>query len=150
MRNAPPVSINGYPALQSAQFQLAGEVRKGGLEVFRSNRVAISFTHTASCMARPVLAVAAMPVQVMRRRNVQGRVPVEEAYGFQAESRVHYRHDGPVLGSGYVVMPEGVPDYQVGILNIAVGFSVCGETTSSGMLVGIVARGIHLTRDRRG
>ena len=71
--------------------------------------------------ARPVGDPARSAAVAGRRGDVEGRVPVEEPDGHQAEAAVLHRHDRPVLGPGDVGDAERVPDHDVGVDDGAVG-----------------------------
>src|ERR1700759_3827140 len=78
------------------------------------------------------------------RGDVEGRIPGEEAPGLEGEAEAGYRHDGPVLGAGDVVVDHRVPDDQVGVGDRAVGLGPDGEAVGPRVLVGELARGVAL------
>ena len=59
-------------------------------------------------------------------RDIQGRVGIEEAEGFEGEARVGGGHDGPVFGAGDMVVREDIPRDDIGIFDRAVGLRPFG------------------------
>jgi len=47
--------------------------------------------------------------------HIHGRAGIEEALGFEHEAGVGDGHYGPVLWTGDMVLPEGVPDHDISI-----------------------------------
>src|SRR5260221_6870592 len=53
-----------------------------------------------------------------RRRDVEGRVTVEEPGWLQSEPAPGDRHHRPFLGPGEMGRPEGVPEHDVGAVDV--------------------------------
>jgi len=85
-------------------------------------------------------------VVVGRRRHVQYRIGIEEPHRFQHEPAAGHRRYRPVLGTGHVMVAEGVPHHQIRILDVPAGRSVLGQTRATGMLVGVRPGGRNFIR----
>jgi hypothetical protein len=83
-------------------------------------------------------------------RDVEGRVAVEEADRLESEAGVVDGHDGPVLGTGEVGETEGVPQDDVGTVEVAVGGGPGRQAGTAGVLVDEVAGRIAFGRVVRG
>src|SRR5262244_3544768 len=93
-------------------------------------------------MASRGSTVMAMPGH--RRRDIKGRIPVEEANRLQAEADVGDRHDGPFLGAWNVVHPDRIPDDQIGVFYGTIHLRPLWQSGAPRMLVRIVASCIFL------
>ena len=83
---------------------------------------------------------SALVVAVLRGRQVEGGIAVEETVGPELESDAGDRHHRPVLGAHHMVSGERVPEHQIGVLQRAVGRGPGRQAVPAGMLVGVVAR----------
>ena len=92
----------------------------------------------------PTCLGVAMSVVAIRRRHVQGRVSVEKAHRQKIESSVHYRHHRPVLGARNVVMAQGIPNYDVSIVNCSILLGPLRKSRAPRMLIGVWSGSAHL------
>src|SRR5438105_11120553 len=75
------------------------------------------------------------------RRHIQGWIAIKEANGLKHEPNIAHRHHRPVLQPSNVSDPQGVPEDHVCVLDTPVGLTPCGQTCTTGVLVGILPRG---------
>src|SRR3984885_12988813 len=85
------------------------------------------------------LRVAVVAPGRRRRREVDGRVPVEEAERLQREPGVLHRHDREVLRPAEVGHADRVPHHDVGVDDRPVGRGPPGQPVAARVLVREVA-----------
>jgi hypothetical protein len=77
-------------------------------------------------------------------RHIQTRIGVKEVAGFEAETDILARHDGPILGTRHVGDAKIVPNHYIALTQRTTLTNPGHQTLAAGTLIGVVTAWVQL------